>query len=126
MENDVVFTNKMHQFGVFVFPVIFPVFALIQSPLLGSGNVANRSIEPHVEHFSIGTFDRHGNAPIQITRHGTRFQSAINPRHTLANYLISPSFRVVLYFSIQNAFLNPRTQPVFVLVHRQKPMFRFF
>ena len=72
VKNDVVFADKVHQAGRRVLPPGFPILAL---KLLNGSHVAQGCVKPNVEHFSLGSLDRNGYAPVQIPRHGPRLQA---------------------------------------------------
>ena len=41
MENDIVFTDEVNQFCVFIIPIRFPLFVVVNGPLPGSAEVAD-------------------------------------------------------------------------------------
>ena len=96
------------RFGVF--PVPFP----FGREVLGRRDVADRCIEPHIEHFAFGPLDRHGDAPVQVAAHGARLQSPVEPAFALAIDVGFP-----LFVSVE----NPLAQESFVSIQRQIPVF---
>ena len=116
MKNDVVFTDKMNEFGVIAFPVIFPVFIVFFRPSFGRGDVTDRRVKPHVQHFSFRLGQRYFYAPVQIARNRARQQSlfGIEPRFALTDNVIFPSSGVVVFFSVERSFFNPLFQTAFV------------
>ena len=79
----------------------------------GVGDVADRRIEPDVEHLAFRTFDGHRDTPIEVAGHGTRTQTAVEPRLALPIDVRTPLF----------VFLeDPLLKPLLVLIKRQIPM----
>ena len=70
MKNDIVFTNKMNQLGIFIIPIRFPVFIIIDSPLFCSADITDGCIKPYIQHFSFRIFQRHFYTPIQVSCNG--------------------------------------------------------
>ncbi|MNL03093.1 hypothetical protein D3C87_1236190 [compost metagenome] len=72
MENDIIFTDKVYQFGFITFPVFFPAAFIafvaadivlfcfrvpniqfgIVTKLFSGRNITYRGIEPHIKHFA--------------------------------------------------------------------------
>ena len=72
----------MDETGVFVLPPLLPrapAFWVFLAQFLGVGDVADRSVEPYIEHFAVGTFDRDGDAPVEVACHSSRLQVHIEP-----------------------------------------------
>src|SRR5690554_965142 len=95
MENDVVLSNKMEQFGVFIFPIFLPVFAFALGPFLRRRNISNGRIKPYIKHFSFSAFKRDRNSPIQIASNGTWTQSFVNPTFALPINIGFPIFFMI-------------------------------
>ena len=98
MEDNVVFTDEMNEAGRRIFPPCFPIAELLWlgiAKLLGVRDIADRRIKPHVEHFALGAFYRHRNAPIEVAGHSARTESAIEPRLALAVNIRTPLFVVL-------------------------------
>ena len=81
----------------------------------GVGNVPDRRVEPHVEHFALGPFNRHGHTPVEVPAHGPGLQPAVEPALALAVHVGLP---------LLVAFQDPFPQPRFVFIERQIPMLR--
>src|SRR5690606_12638343 len=95
MKYYVVFSYKMHQFGIVAFPVGFPAFPFTGGPFLCGRYIAYWGVKPNIQYFSLSTFDRHRNSPVQVTGHCTRAQAIINPRFYLPIYIGFPVFFMV-------------------------------
>ena len=109
VEDDVVLADEVHHFGLFVLPVFLPVGRQV----LGRRDVADRRVEPDVEHLAFGPFDRYGNAPVQVTAHRTRLQTAVEPALALP---------IDVGFPLFVPFEDPFAQETLVLVQRQIPV----
>ena len=83
--------------------------------LLRGRNVADRRIEPDVEHLAFGPLDRNGNTPVQVAAHGTGLQAAVEPALALP-------VDVRLPFAV--SFQNPLAEESFILIQREIPVFR--
>ena len=70
MKNNVVLTDEVDKTRIITFPIIFPVFPVFVGPYFCVGDVSDRSVEPYIEHFSIGTSHRHRYSPIEVSGHG--------------------------------------------------------
>ena len=70
----------------------------------------------YIKYFSLSTFYRNRDSPIQVTAYRTGLQAHIQPAFTLSVYIGAPFFMI---------FKNPFTQPSFVFVQWQIPMFGF-
>ena len=106
VEYDVVFSYEMYEFGFRVFPVTLP---RVGEKLFGIGNIADRGIEPYIQHFAFGSFYGYGYTPIEIAAHGTGLQAHIEPRFALS---------VHVRFPFGMSFENPLSQEPFVTVER--------
>ena len=87
MEDDIVLSDEMHEFGIFFLPPFLPA---LRQEFLSVGNIADRSIEPDIEHLAFRTFNRNRNAPVQVTAHCTRLKTAVNPALALSIDIASP------------------------------------
>lgn len=47
--------------------------------LLGVGDVADGGVEPNVEHLTLGSLNRHGHTPVEVTAHGTWLKTQVEP-----------------------------------------------
>ena len=94
-----------------------PFVPALRKKFPGIGNIADRSIEPHVEHLALGTFHRHRDAPVQVAGYGARLETAVNPALALA-IDIAPPLLVVLQ--------NPLAQPFLILIQREIPVGSLF
>ena len=113
MEHDVVLANKVDKACIVALPPLFPV---VGQQFLGVADVANRRVEPHIEHFAISPLNRHRNAPFKVTAHGAWFQPHVKPALTLSHHIAAPLLVLLR---------NPRLEPLLVLVERQVPVFGF-
>ena len=113
VEDDVVLADEVHHLGLIVLPILLP----IGRKILSSRDIANRSVEPYIQHLALFALDRHGDTPIQIAAYGTRLQARIEPRLTLA---------IDVGFPLLMALQNPLTQERIVLIQRKIPMFCWF
>ena len=64
MENNIVFTNKMHQFGIILTPVICPVFG----QFFGGRDITDGRIKPNIQYFSFCTFGQGTFMPQLLSR----------------------------------------------------------
>ena len=110
VEHDVVLANEVDDAGVLVLPVLFPV---IGQQFLGVADVADGGIKPHIEHFTLDPLDGHGDAPVEVARHGAGLQMLVEPRLALTIDIGLPLFVV---------FKNPLAQGGFPLVEGHVPM----
>ena len=111
VEDDVVLADEVHHLRILALPVLLPV----GREVLRRGDVADRRIEPDVEHLAFGPLDRHGNAPVEVAAHGTRLQAAVQPALALS---------VDVRFPLLVSFENPLAEESLVLVQRQVPVLR--
>ena len=110
VEHYVILANKVNQAGRRVFP---PSFPSVRQQFLGVADVADRGIEPHIQHLSLGALNRHRNSPIEVAGHGARLQTVVEPALALPIYVRTPLL-VVLE--------NPLLKPLLMLVERQIPV----
>ena len=87
MENDVVLSDEVYKLGVLRLPPLFP---RLWKKFLCIGNIADRSIEPHVENLSFRALYRHRNTPVEVTAHRTWLKSAVDPALALTIDIASP------------------------------------
>ena len=116
VEDDIVLADEMDHAGVVVLPPLLPCAILLRvgiAKLLGVGDIADRSIEPHIEHLAFSTFDRHRYAPVEVASHSTRLQAAIEPALALAIDIRTPLLVVVE---------DPLAKPLLMLVKREIPV----
>ena len=92
-----------------------PLLPRVRQQFDGVGDITDRRVEPHVEHLPFRPFHRHGHAPVEVARDGTRLQTTVQPALALA-------IDVGLPFLV--AFEDPFAKPRFVLVQRQVPVLR--
>ena len=111
MEDDIVLADKVYQLGIAVLPPLLPIGAF---ELLGEADIADRSVEPDIEHFAFCVFDRHFDAPVEVAGDGTRLKTRINPRLALSVDVGLP----VAFVLVENPF----AQPGLVLVEGEVPM----
>src|SRR5690606_29476232 len=71
VEYDIILTYEVYQLSIFLLPVVAPH----RCQLFGSADVANRRIEPHIQHLTFGTRQRHGYTPVAIAGHGAGVQA---------------------------------------------------
>ena len=112
MEHDIVFSDEVYQTRFGVFPPFLPC---VGQQLFGVADVADRGVEPYIEHFALGTLYGNGNTPIQVAAHGTRLQAHVEPALALAINIGTPLLMV---------FQNPLAKPFLVFVQRQIPVLR--
>ncbi len=110
MEHDVVLADEMHKTGVLTLPPLLP---RLRKKFLCVGNIPDRSIEPYIEHLTLGPLDRNRHAPVKVTAHSARLQTTINPALALAIDIASPLLMLIK---------NPFTKPRFVLIQRKIPV----
>ena len=82
VEHNVVLTDEVNQTSVLVLPPLLPGTPLLRlalTQLNGVAHIAYRSIEPHIEHLTVGSLHRNRNAPVQVARHGTWLQVHVKP-----------------------------------------------
>ncbi len=110
VEHYVVLAYEVDYACLGIFPVFLPA---VGQQLLGIGNVADGSVEPHVEHLAFGAFHGHGYTPVEVAAHGAGLQTQVEPRFALAVHVGLPFLM---------AFENPFAQRFLPAVQRQIPM----
>ena len=110
MEDDIVLADKVHQFGFLRLPPFLPT---LRKQFLSVGDVADRRVEPYVEHLTFRSIDRHRNAPVQVTAHGTWLKMSIQPGLALT---------IDIGLPLLVLFENPLAEPRLILVQRQIPV----
>ena len=111
VEHDVVLADEVHHLRILRLPVLLPV----GREVLRGGDIADRGVEPDVEHLSFGSLHGYGNTPVQVAAHGTRLQSAVEPALALP---------VNVRFPLLVALQNPLAEELLVTVQRQVPVLR--
>ena len=82
VEHDVVLADEMNQARILLLPPLLPsapTIGLGIAQLLGIADIADRSVKPYIEHLALGTLNRHGDTPVQVTGHGTGLQTVVKP-----------------------------------------------
>ncbi len=110
VEHYVVLAYEVDDSCLGVFPIGLPS---VGKQFLGVGDIADRGIEPHVEHFPVGTLDGYRHTPVEVAAHGSRLQTEVNPRLALA---------VDIGFPFLVPLENPSAQFAFPSVERQVPV----
>ena len=113
MEDDIVFSNKMHQLGVLAFPPFLPIIAF---QLLGETDITDWGIKPHIQHLAVGSLNRYLDTPVEVACNGTRLETGIYPRLALTINIGLPIALMLLQ--------NPLAKPWLVLVKGEIPMLR--
>ena len=112
VEDDIVFADEVNEARVGTFP---PRLPRVGEQLLGVGDVADRGVKPHIEHFAFGTLNGHRDTPIEVATHGAGFESHVEPALALSAHIGTP-FGVTL---------NPRLKPLLMLIEGQVPVLGF-
>ena len=81
--------------------------------LLGIADVTYRRIEPYVEYLAFCPLYGYRDAPIEVARHGTRMEAAVEPALALTIDVTAP-FLVLLE--------NPLLKPLLVFIQRKIPV----
>ena len=118
VEDDVVLADKVQHTRLWILPPRLPAtvaLGLRVAQFLRVTDVADRRIKPDVEHLALGTFDRHGNTPIQIAADSARLQAHIEPALALS---------VDVWLPLLVLLEDPLTEERLVLVERQVPVLR--
>ena len=117
VEHDVVLADEVHEACLGVLPPFLPraQFGMGVAKLLCVRDVTDGGIEPHVEHLALGALYGYRYAPLQVARHGTGAQTAVQPALALPVDVAAP----LLVFA-----QNPLLQPLLVLVEGQVPVLR--
>ena len=116
VEHDIVFSYEVYESGVLVLPPLLPcapALGIALAQFFGVRDIADGRIEPYVQHLSVGTFHRNGDAPVEVACHGAWLQVHVEPRLALSINIGAPLFMT---------FENPFLQPVLPLVQRQIPV----
>ena len=82
MEDDVVLANEMNEAGRRVLPPSLPRAELLGfsvTKLFGIGDIADRRIKPHIEHFAFSTLHRYRDTPIKVAGHSAWAQTTVEP-----------------------------------------------
>jgi hypothetical protein len=82
MEYDVVLADEVDETGRRVFPPSLPRAELLWfsiAELFGVGDITDRRIEPHVEHFAFCTLHRHRDTPIKVAGYSAWAKTAVEP-----------------------------------------------
>ena len=93
VEHDIVFSDEVYQTRFGVFPPFLPC---VGQQLFGVADVADRGVEPYIEHFALGALYGNGNTPIQVAAHGTRLQAHVEPALALAINIGTPLLMVLI------------------------------
>ena len=109
VEDDVVLTDEVHHLGILALPIFLP----IGRKILSSRDITNRSVEPNVEHLTLGTLNRNGDTPIQVAAHGTGLQTAVEPALALT---------IDVRFPLLVTLQDPLAQHLLVLIEGQIPV----
>ena len=118
VEDDVVLADEVQHTRLWILPPRLPAavaLGLRVAQLLRVTDVADRRIKPDVEHLALGTFDRHRDAPIQITTDGARLQPHVEPTLALS---------VDVWLPLLVLLEDPLAEERLVLVERQVPVLR--
>ena len=118
VEHDVVLADKVNQARVLLLPPLLPgapALGVAVAEFFGVGDIADGRVEPYVEHLALGPFHGHGNAPVEVARHGAGLQVHVEPRLALAVDVGSPLLVLLEY---------PLAQPLLVFSQGQVPVFR--
>ncbi len=94
-------------------PALPPLLPRLRKKFLGVGNIPDRSVEPDIENLALGSLYRNRHAPVKITAHGTRLQTAVDPTLALAIDIAPPLLVLFKY---------PHTKPRLVLIQRKIPV----
>lgn len=87
MEGDVVLTHELVKLNVF--GVLPPLFIFI-SPGSCYGDIANRSIEPHIEHFVFVLFQWNWYTPFEVSGDASALESLTSETVSKLDGIISP------------------------------------
>ncbi len=111
VEDDVVLADEVDHLRILRLPVGLP----LGRQVLRRGDVADRSVEPDVEHLALGALHRHGDAPVEVAAHGTRLQTSVEPALALP---------VDVGFPLLVPLEDPCAEKLLVAVERQIPVLR--
>ena len=112
MKNNIILTDEMDHLRLGIFPPFLPT---VGQQLLRVRDVADRRVEPDIQDFTLGSLDRHGNAPIQVAADRPGLQAHIQPALALA---------IDVRFPLLMPLEDPLPQERLPLVERQIPMLR--
>ncbi len=98
MEHDVVLTDEVDHAGILLLP---PFLVIVAHEVDGVGDIADRSVEPYIEHLAVGTLHGHRDTPVEVAAHGTRLQAKVEPRLALA-----VDVRLPFLMLLENPFLE--------------------
>ena len=110
MEHDIVLSYEVHQLGIGALPPLLPI---VRQELDGIGDIADGSVEPHIEDLALGAFHGHGDAPVEVAGHGARLQASVKPTLYLTVDIGTP-FLV--------AFQYPFTEPGLIVLQGKIPV----
>ena len=109
VEDDVVLTNKVNKFCILTLPILLPIWC----KFLSSRYIANWSIKPNIENFTICTLNWHRDSPIKVTAYGAWLKTTIKPTLTLTINISLP-----LLMTLK----NPLAQHLLVVIQWQIPV----
>ena len=76
VEGDVVLAHELHQTDLLgVAPPLLPLLGVVG----GDTDIADRGIEPHIEHLVLVALQGHGSSPLQVTGDATRLETVLDP-----------------------------------------------
>ena len=105
MEHDIVLADEVNETSLWVLPPLLPCAPLLRMSIaefLGVRDISDRSIEPYVEHFALGTLYRHRNTPIEVASHCTWLKIHVEPALALSVHIRAP-----LLVTFQNPLFEP-------------------
>ena len=116
VEDDVVFSDKVEQIAALVLPVATPQLrvALPRGPFFRGRDVADRRVEPDVEHLALGVFDGHRHAPREVARHRAVGEAVGEPAFDLPAHVRLPPRMLV----------DPRFEAGLEVAEREVPVRR--
>ena len=82
VEHDVVLADEVDEACVVLLPPLLPCTPLLWlflAELLGVLYVADRRIEPYIEHLAFGAFYRYRYAPVEVACHGAWLKVHVKP-----------------------------------------------
>ena len=81
MEDNIILADKMHQTAFVALPPLLPA---LRKKLLCIGNIADRSVEPDIEHLALCALYGNRDTPVQVAAHGAGLKPAVKPALALA------------------------------------------
>ena len=114
MEDNVVFSDEVHESCFRVFPPFLPA---VGQQFFCIRDISYGRVEPHVEHLSLCSLHGNGDTPVEVACHGARLQVEVEPALALSVHVGTP-----LLVPLEYPFLKP----VLIFVERQIPVFRLF